>query len=97
MPASSRRTACLRGAPSSKVKVTVFRGAQTKPIEIVMVRRNVGDDSGRDHGCSTASSASWRCHPCCGSYSRTGAREAEDPDFGWGAEADSGSQGLRGR
>jgi len=30
----------LRGAPGSKVKITVFRGAQTKPIEIQIVRRN---------------------------------------------------------
>ncbi len=30
----------LRGAPGSKVKIAVFRGAQTKPTEIEMVRRN---------------------------------------------------------
>ncbi len=32
----------LRGSPGSKTKVTVFRGAQTKPIEIEMIRR--GDE-----------------------------------------------------
>ncbi len=30
----------LRGAPGSRVKIAVFRGAQTKPTEIEMVRRN---------------------------------------------------------
>lgn len=30
----------LRGSPESKIKVTVFRGAQTKPIELEMVRRS---------------------------------------------------------
>ncbi len=31
----------LRGAPDTKVKATVFRGTQTKPIEIEIVRKNV--------------------------------------------------------
>ena len=30
----------LRGTPGSKVKATVFRGSQTKPVEIAMVRAN---------------------------------------------------------
>ncbi len=31
----------LRGAPDTKVKATVFRGTQTKPIDIEMVRKNI--------------------------------------------------------
>jgi len=30
----------LRGSPGSKVKATVFRGSQTKPVEMVMLRAN---------------------------------------------------------
>lgn len=31
----------FRGAPDTKVKATVFRGTQTKPIDIEMVRKNI--------------------------------------------------------